>query len=105
MAIKCITGCLLHQDVVPLKEQQTRKDYFDPGSHMPDHSKIVAHTAEVLRQVEGANVVPGGWVGGDSWFGSVATAVELKCMLNVHSTWIIKTNHQFYPMRALYAVL
>ena len=49
--------------------------------------------------------MPGGWVGSDSWFESVAMAVELKCRLSVHSTWIIKTNHQFYPMRALYAVL
>jgi hypothetical protein len=82
-----------------------RKDFFGAESHLPDDSTISAHTAEVLRQVEGAKVVKGGWVGGDSWFGSVATAVELKCRLQVHSTWIVRQNNQFYPMRALHAVL
>lgn len=103
--VECLTGCLVYQDVVQLKEQQQRKDFFNADSHLPDDSKISAHTAEVLRQVEGANVVPGGWVGGDSWFGSVATCVELRRRLDVHSTWIIKQNSHLFPMKALNAIL
>jgi hypothetical protein len=44
---------------------------------MPDKSDIMAHTAEVLRLVTNAKIPDGGWVGGDSWFGSVMTAVEV----------------------------
>jgi len=46
-----------------------------------------------------------GWVGGDSWFGSVLTAVEVKTRFNVHSTWIIKQNSQLYPKKPLHAIL
>ena len=103
--VECITGVLVFQDIVQMKEQQVRKPYFDMDTHLPDQSKIGAHTAEVLRQVEGAQLVNGGWVGGDSWFGSVATAVELQRIKGVHSTWIVKQNNQFYPMRAMHALL
>jgi hypothetical protein len=72
-----MTGCLVFQDIVQLKEQQVRKPFFDDDTHLPDQSKIGAHTAEVLRQIEGAHLAEGGWVAGDSWFGSVATAVKL----------------------------
>jgi hypothetical protein len=65
----------------------------------------LAHTAEVLRQVKGANIVSGGWVGSVAWFGSVMTAVEVKKKMEVDSTWIIKGNHYFYPMAGLHAVL
>ena len=43
------------------------------------------HTAEVLRQAEGANVVRGGWVGGDAWFGSIESCIELKKHLGLYS--------------------
>ena len=39
--------------------------------------EVTTHTAEVLRQVEGADLRQGAWVGGDAWFGSVATVLEL----------------------------
>ena len=45
---------------------------------MPNGEIIGAHTAEMLRQVEGAGIPCGGWLGGDSWFGSLVTAVEVK---------------------------
>jgi len=46
-----------------------------------------------------------GWVGGDSWFGSTTTAIEVIRRFSVHSTWIVKQNQSWFPMKALYAVL
>lgn len=103
--VECTTGCLLFQDVLQMREHQVRKDYFGMDSYLRDNGKINVHTAEVLRQVVGANITPGGWMGGDSWFGSVSSAVEVKCRLNVNSTWIIKQNNQFFPLKALHAIL
>lgn len=72
---------------------------------MPDSSDITAHTAEVLRLVEKAQVPKGGWVGGDSWFGSVCTAVEVYNQFGVHSSWIIKQNQSWFPKKGLHKVL
>ena len=58
-----------------------------------------------MRQVEGAGLSEGSWVGGDSWFGSVLTAVEVKLQHGVHSTWIIKQNSNLYPKAPLQAIL
>ncbi len=63
------------------------------------------HTAEVLRQVDDAKVEKGGWVGGDAWFGSVMSCVEVMKRHEVHSTFIVKNNHQLFPMECLLAVL
>jgi len=41
--------------------------------------------------VEGAKIPKGGWVGGDSWFGSTSTAVEVMNKFGVNSTWIKKS--------------
>jgi hypothetical protein len=71
---------------------------------LPNSPDMQAHTAEVLRQVEGASVRRGGWVGGDAWFGSVMTAVEVKKRLGVHSTMIIKGNTHLFPMKVLHAI-
>ena len=38
----------------------------------------MAHVAEVLRQCEGAQLVDGGWVAGNAWFGSIPAVVEVK---------------------------
>jgi hypothetical protein len=67
--------------------------------------EIPAHAVEVLRQIEGAKVVEGGWCGGDDWFGSMVTALEVKKRLCVESTCIIKGNHRFCPTAVLHAVL
>jgi hypothetical protein len=42
--------------------------FHDEDAEYPDWKimEIPAHTAEVLRQIKGANVVEGGWVGGDA---------------------------------------
>jgi hypothetical protein len=48
----------------------------------------MAHVAETLHQCESGNVVEGGWVGGNVWFGSIPCVVELKkqneCLLHIH---------------------
>jgi len=103
--VECISGILVVQDVVQNPEMQSLKDYFGDTSTLPDNSEITAHTAEVLRLVDGAKIPKGGWVGGDSWFGSVSTAVEVMTKFGVNSTWIIKQNQHWFPMKPLFAVL
>ncbi len=103
--VECISGVLIAQDVVQNPEMQSRKSYHGDRSFMPDKSDITAHTAEVLRLIENAQLPPGGWVGGDSWFGSTTTAVEVMKRFRVNSTWIIKQNQAWFPMKALYAIL
>jgi len=103
--VECLSGILVVQDVVQNPEKQALKSYFGEPSSLPDQSDITAHTAEVLRLVEGAKIPKGGWVGGDSWFGSTATAVEVMNRFGVNSTWIIKQNQHWFPMKPLFAVL
>ena len=52
-----------------------------------------------------AGLTEGSWVGGDSWFGSVLTAVEVMRRFGVHSTWTIKQNSHLYPEAPLHAIL
>jgi hypothetical protein len=103
-------------------EQQSLKTYHGDLSALPDKSTIPAHIAEVLHLVDGAEIPKRGWVGGDSWFGSVTTAIEViifslfvafcfyyshqvMTKFGVHTTWIIKQNQQWFPMKPFYAVL
>jgi hypothetical protein len=66
--VQCASGILVVQDVVQNPEKQALKPYYGEHSSLPDQSEITAHTAEVLRLVEGAKIPKQGWVGGDSWF-------------------------------------
>jgi hypothetical protein len=100
-----MSGILVFQDVVQDDEVVKQNEYFGEKSSMPNAMEISAHAAEVLRKIKGANIVKGGWVGGDAWFGSMVTDLEAKKRLNIDSTWIIKGNHAFYPMGALHAVI
>ena len=104
-SVECISGCLVFQDVVAAAEVQRRKKFHGEESYLPNREPVGAHTAEVLRQVEGAGVEKGGWVGGNAWFGSIMTAIEVKKRFGVHSTFIIKNNRTFFPMRALKRIL
>jgi hypothetical protein len=81
---ECKTGIILFQDVVAAPDCQMRKKFYDEDSSLPGTPPVPQHTAEVLRQVEGAKVIEGGWVGGDAWFGSVITAVEVYKRLGVY---------------------
>jgi hypothetical protein len=84
-----------------------KKKYTYPSTrgHLPKGEDISYHTAEVLWQAENSVVVSGGWVGGDYWFGSIELAVELKCILNLHSTFIITQYLNHYPMKVLHSIL
>ena len=112
-SVECMTGILTYQDVQMAPEKQKRKAYYYQDadnmtpelSHLPERDKIAAHVAEVLRQVEGSNLEPGGWIGGDAWFGSVQAAVETYKRFGVHSTFIIKNNCKYFPMKVLHAIL
>ena len=72
---------------------------------MPDKTPIKTHAAEVLRQVEGAGVVEGGWVGGNAMFGSIASCVEIMKRFKAHSTFIVKNNAGCFPMKVLHKLL
>ena len=71
---ECKTGILVFNDVVQDFVNQRKKKYLvgDTNSHMPQGEQMYSHVAECLRQAEGANLEPGGWMGGDAWFGSVS---------------------------------
>jgi hypothetical protein len=62
--------------------------------------EISTHIAEVLRQVESAHLGANSWVGGDAWFGSVATCIEVYKQCGAHSTFIVKNNNQLFQMAA-----
>ena len=112
-AVECLSGCLVYQDIVMGPERQRLKPYFYADSDalemekssLPLNPDIQAHVSEVLRQVEGAGVQHGGWCGGDAWFGSVMSSVELYTRRKVHSTFVIKSNTHLFPMDALHAIL
>jgi hypothetical protein len=106
-AVECTTGIFVHHDLVDSSNVQWRKKYSLPPetSHLPRKEDISYHCAEVLRQCEESKVVEGGWVGGDAWFGSVESCVELKKRFNVYSTFIIKQNVNYFPMQVLHKIL
>ena len=110
---ECTTGIFAHHDIVEGVDTQRLKKYLiDPDdeskpckSHLPKGEPILDHVAECLRQVEGAKVPPGGWTGGDAFFGSINSCVELKRQKGIFSTFIVKQNLQYFPMEELKAVL
>ncbi len=85
----CMSGVLVFQDVVQAPEVQSQKHFFNEASHPSGNPPITAHTAVVLCQVEGAKIPAGGWVGGDAWFGSDLSAVEVKVHFNVFSRSLV----------------
>jgi hypothetical protein len=103
--VDCFTGCILFQDAVQNPERQSRKKYYCAASSLPGKPLCTAPVSKVLRQVEGAGVKQNGWVGGDAWFGCVMTCVEVWKRFEVHSTFIVKGNINFFPTRALHAIL
>jgi hypothetical protein len=106
-AVECTTGIFVHHDLVDSSNEQWKKKFSLPPetSHLPRKEEISYHCAEVLRQCEESKVVEGGWVGGDAWFGSIESCLELKKRFNVYSTFIIKQNVNYYPMQVLHKVL
>jgi hypothetical protein len=111
--VECITGVFVHQDIVQDPEVQRKKEFFYASiahqlqelSAMPQLETISAHCAEILRQVKNSDVQPGGWVGGDAWFGSIQSCVEVYRRFGVHSTFVMKNNNKYFPTLPLRAVL
>jgi hypothetical protein len=58
-----------------------------------------------LRQAENSKVMERGWVGGDAFFGSIESCVELKNVLGLYSTFIAKQNVNYCTMKVLHSVL
>ena len=111
--VECITGAMVYQDIVMHPEMQQRKEFYyqnvqtqvrEPTS-LPGSPPMPAHSAEVLRLCKGAGMDPGGWTGGDAWFGSVTTAVELRKRLGIFSTFVVKKQAQFFPKEVLHSIL
>ena len=90
--VGCISCVFAYQDIVMGAEVQQLKIYFGDNSVVPGQQTIPSHTVEVMHQVDRDNAPPNGWVGGDTWFGSVGTAIEVCKKFNVHSTFVIKNN-------------
>lgn len=103
--VEATTGIMVYQDMVQQKEVQQAKKYNGDPSSMPLKEEILQHVGEVLRQCEGANLVEGGWVGGDAWFGSIPAVVELKKKKNVYSTFILKQHVQYCPKQIIHAII
>ena len=95
---ECISGIMTHHDIVQAHGDQAKKEYTNEISHLPRGEVIHQHVAETLRQAKGARVKRGGWVGGDAWFGSINSCVELKRRLGINSSFIVKGNTNYYPM-------
>jgi hypothetical protein len=112
-AVECVTGCLVYQDVAQNPEKQQFKEFMysnnelglREGTSVPGMLEMPVHTAEVLRQCKESGLEEGGWCGGDAWFGSITSCVELMKRLNVHSTFVVKNNKHLYPMEVLHRIL
>lgn len=99
-AVECVTGIFVHHDISQSPTDQWKKKWLSPpvASSLPKTEHISHHTAEVLRQAEESEVEKGGWVGGDAWFGSIESGVELMKRLGLFSTFIVKQNLKYFPM-------
>lgn len=103
----------MYQDIAQNPEKQQFKEFMyeedDKDTRLltsvPGVTNIPVHTAEVLRQCKYSGLKEGGWIGGDAWFGSVVSAVELKLRLNVYSTFVVKGNKHMFPMEVLHRLL
>ncbi len=44
-------------------------------------------------------------MGGDAWFGLINSCIELKRRLGINSTFIVKGNTNYPPLKVLHAIL
>ena len=102
---ECRTGMMVHHDIVKGSVQQGSKKFTGEQSHLPKQEPILSHVGEVLRQAEGAKVIEGGWIGGDAWFGSINSCVELKKRFGIFSSFIVKTNKKYCPVEVIRSIL
>ena len=99
-----ISDVLNFQDIVQGPEKQQHKNYFVEQSLFRSDKAITFHTSEVLCQVEGSEIPEGGWVGVDTWFGSITIAIEVYKKCKVRLTWVIK-NKFIFPMEVKYEII
>ena len=92
---QCKSGIITYDDVVQNPEILIRKKHSRDASKLPDESKMLVHAAESLRKSEYARLKSNDAVGGNFWFGSVGSYIELHLRLNVNSTLIVKNNTTF----------
>ena len=118
------TGILLNTDPLMSPSIQDKKTFASKKSHSPEHAGTAAshlgHAAETLRQAHHSGLTEGSWLGGDAWFGSVASCLALKLEvvthvdedgveheheLGVESTFVVKNNVALHPRGPLHAAL
>jgi len=99
------TGIFTAHDIVQDTAGQYQKKWVDAASCLPGQKHVQAHVAQCLRLAETSNIEKGGWFGADAWFGSVGCCLALHKYLGVHSTFIVKHQTAFFPMKVLKEVL
>ena len=92
---KCKSGIIDYDDFVQNPETQHRKKYSKEKSKLPDGSKLLVHTVEVLRQVKCVRMVFDDWVDGDAFFSNVSSYAELN-FFNENSTFMVKNSTIFF---------
>ena len=97
-AVEVMSGVLMYLDPAMSPErQQVKVTECGPPELTPSNATINAGCAEAIRATKASKVPAGGWVGGDAWFGSVMTCLELKQRLGVYSTWVVKNCTHLFP--------
>ena len=74
-------GIIVHNEIVQNAEQPSTKKHSIEKTSLPDESKILVRTAEVLRQVEGTGI--------EKMVGSVKILISEVChhKQNLRITW------------------
>ncbi len=95
----------MHHDIVQGLQEQTTKMYVNEESSHSRIYLIMVNVAEVLCEADGANIVKGGWVGGDARVDFIPFCMEVMKRKKVFLTFIIKLNLNFSTMKVLKAIL
>ena len=119
-----VIGVIVYTDPAMPPSVQDKKKFGEKSSQSPEfagtNTPHSPHVAETLRQAYFSNLQEGDWIGGDSFFGSIATCLALKLeevthideegaehqhKMNVESSFIVKNKSSLFPRAPLYAVL
>ena len=73
-------------------------------SHLSDGFRMLVHASEVLRHEAGTVVSLGGYAGGDYWFGSISSCLELKKVMELILLLQFKII-LFFPINILHSTL
>lgn len=121
-----VTGVQTYADPIMSPSVQDRKEFGRSKSLSPEHEgKAMSHpphVAETLRQAHNCGLHKKGasWIGGDAWFGSVASCLALKLQevtyvkedgeeitrkMGIDSSFVIKNNTSLFPKRVLHRIM